>query len=138
MFNPEKLPPFEEVVNTYVKYTMNKLFPKRCDNKLFVYTVGLFHLIGTIVLSFGILLPNYILPLYLIYCSINIFLYNFVFRKKCFMTLLTNYYGNVKGTALHIKINTAYFGVGLNMVSTIIGIIVPEYSLFSILGRYFS
>ena len=54
------------------------------------------------------------------------------------MTLLTNYYGNVKGTALHIKINTAYFGVGLNMVSTIIGIIVPEYSLFSILGRYFS
>ena len=138
MSNPEKLPPFEDIVDRYIKHTMSKLFPKHCDNKWFVYTVGFFHLLGTMILSYGVLLPNNIMPLYLVYCCINALLYYLVFNKRCFMTLLTNYYGNVKGTALHIKMDTAYFGLGVNMVLAIIAIISPKYSLFSFLGRYFS
>ncbi len=133
----KKLPPFEDIVNLYLNYTLNKLFPKRCNNKWFVYILGFFHLLGTIVLSYGILLPNNILPLYVIYCLVNIFLYYFVFDTRCFMTLLTNYYGNVKGTALQIRMNTAFYGLGLNLLLAIIGIVAPNYSVYSLLSSYF-
>ena len=32
------------------------------------------------------------------------------------MTLLTNYYGNTKGTALKIRMTTAYIGVSINIL----------------------
>ena len=137
MLDKNKLPPFEDIVAIYFTHTMNNLFPKKCDNKWIVYLIGIFHLIGAIVLSYGILLPNNILPLYLIYGSINIILYYFVFRQRCFMTLLSNYYGNIKSKMVHIRINTAYVNIFFNMIVVIIAMIFPNLSPYNILASIF-
>ena len=137
MFDKNNLPPFEDIVIVYFIHTMNNLFPKKCNNKWFIYLIGLLHLIGAGVLSYGILLPNNILPLYLIYFLINILLYYFVFRKKCFMTLLANYYGNIKSKTVHIRINTAYFNILFNILVVILALINPTLSPYNILTSIF-
>lgn len=138
MLDKNNLPPFDDIISIYFHDSIAKLFPKKCENKTGLYFIGLFHLLGAMVLTYGLLLPNSILPLYLIYCFINVFLYNFVFKKQCFMTLLTNYYGNVSGSSLYISMPNFYFGLTLNMVLAIIGIIFPNLSIYRLIGYIFS
>ncbi len=132
------LPAFEDVVNLYINYTFRKLFPQNCKNRYFIYMIGFFHILGALIFNYGLLLPNNILPLHLVFCLVNIFIYFFVFQRKCFMTLLTNYYGNLKGSALHIRMETHYNVVFLNIALCILGIIFPQWSLYSLLGSYFA
>jgi len=54
------------------------------------------------------------------------------------MTLLSNYYGDVKGNALQIRMNTHFRHIGLNIILVIIGILNPSLSIYSILGMIFS
>ncbi len=136
MLDKNNLPPFEDIVKIYLNNTNNNLFPKKCKNKSLVYIIGFFHLIGALVLSYGVLLPPRLLPLYLIYCLVNIILY-YIFKQRCFMTLLTNYYSGGKGDALQIRMDTHFRHMGLNIVLAIIGIINPDWSFFYLLGKIF-
>ena len=124
-----KLLHFEDVIKVYVMDALQQLFPKYTKNKIIVYIIGFFHLLGTFILQYGVwILPQKYLYLYLIFALTNMCSYYFIFKKQCFMTLLTNYYANTKGTALKIRMTTAIIGLSFNIIICIIGIIFPSYA----------
>ena len=132
----DKLPWFEDVMEMYLRDLMRKLYPPQCRNRWFVYLVGFFHMIGAWVLSYGVLLPPGLLPIYLIYGFVNLVSYQ-IFNQKCFMTLLANHYGGVHTTPLQIRTRTALIGLIVNSVLAILGIIVPSLSLYAIVRFIF-
>ena len=93
-------------------------------------------MIGAWVLSYGVLLPPGLLPIYLIYGFVNLVSYQ-IFNQKCFMTLLANHYGGVHTTPLQIRTRTALIGLIVNSVLAILGIIVPSLSLYAIVRFIF-
>ena len=123
------LPMMEDIFSVYWNKSMSHLFPKDTKNKPIVYFIGYCHLLGALVLQFGIwFLPAKYLWTYILFCFVNIFSYYFIFNKKCFMTLLTNYYSNGHGTALNVRMKTAFIFLGFNILLCIIGIINPSYT----------
>lgn len=132
------LPWFEDTISVYSKDLIRKLFPPHCSQKWFVYLVGAFHMIGANFLSYGMFLPPGLLWIYLLYAVMNLVSYRFIFRNKCFMTLLTNYFGQVKTRPLQIRMRTALNGLFINMAIAIFGIIIPSLSLYAIISGLFT
>ena len=123
--NVNKIPPMEDIMFMYFKNTMSRLFPPNCKNKGIVYFIGFFHLLGAIILQYAPwFLPPELLWTYFVYAIANIVSY-IVFNQECFMTLLTNYYGEVNGCPLHVRMSTALVGVSINLILCIIGMMYP-------------
>ena len=131
------LPWFEDTLSVYSNDLMQKLFPPHCSKKWFVYLVGAFHMVGANFLSYGMFLPPSMLWLYLLYAVLNLVSYRFIFSNKCFMTLLTNYFGQVQTRPLQIRMRTALTGLFINVAIAIFGIIVPSLSLYAIVRSIF-
>ena len=133
------LPYFEDILYSYIKYVFNTLFPpmKMSYKKIIVYLSSLLHLIGTIMICFGIFFPKKYLIIYLIYLIFIAISYP-IFKGHCFMTLLTNKYSGLTKYPLHIRLSTAKKALIINILITVIGILYPKYSLYSIFSKIFS
>ena len=94
-------------------------------------------MVGANFLSYGMFLPPSMLWLYLLYALLNLVSYRFIFSNKCFMTLLTNYFGQVQTRPLQIRMRTALTGLFINVAIAIFGIIVPTLSLYAIVRSIF-
>ena len=134
----DKMPPMEDIASLYFRHTMSKLFPPKCEKKGLVYTIGFFHLLGAIVLQYAPwFLPPNLLWMYFVYALANVVSY-VIFNQDCFMTLLTNYYGKVKGCPLHIRWTTALLGVAINLTICIIGMAYPPLAPNNIIRLAFN
>ena len=139
MLNPfstnQKLPWMEDVGWFYAQRIYSKLFPPNPKNKPFVYVVGLLHLLGVFFLQYGVwILPGKYFYLYFIYIVVHTLSW-VIFNNNCFMTLLTNYFGQQSGTSLHIRTSTAFYSVAVNFLICLVGLINPNYAPINILSR---
>lgn len=131
------LPDLEDVHWVYFTYLMDTFFPKKGKNKWIVYPLSLLHIIGTFMITMGVLFaPNY-QPLYLFYILIILLCYP-LFNGYCFMTLLCNKYSGLKNSPLYIKLNTAKTVLIINILLSILSIIKPNYSIYFIIRYLFS
>lgn len=118
-------------------HTYSSLFPDDVDNKSIVYTINIIHIFGVIVIQFGILLPPTVLKYYIIYI-IFLFISYILLNNRCFMTILSNYYGNKNYNSLCIKMNEAKYILALYLFIAIFFYLYPKYSIYETLSNMFS
>ena len=116
----------QETCLYYSHYNLSNLFPKKTRNKIIVYTLGIIHLIGALALQYApyILTPAN-LGIYLIYAILNLIGY-YLFNNKCFMTLLSNYYGKTNYHHLQMRRDTFLGLILFNIVISTIGYLAPS------------
>ena len=123
-----ELPYFDDIIKFYFHFNMRKLFPKKCKNKHIVYFIGLFHLLGAIILQYGpYFLDPALLIFYIFFSLVNLLGY-YIFNNKCFMTLLSTYYGNLKNNnnPHRLRWSTVKKVLLFNLIVSIIGFIIPK------------
>jgi hypothetical protein len=130
------IPYLEDIYKLHFKNTMNVLFPNKSRNKLIVYLISILHIIGALVLQWGIFLkPNYLFY-YFIYLLLILFSY-YIFENHCFITLISNKYSGIKKTPLYIKKKTAKNIIIINSIIALIGFLIPKMSLYNIIKYIF-
>ena len=95
-----------QVVTKCGLHTYSSLFPNDVSNKYLVYFINIIHIIGVIIIQFGILLPPILLKYYIIYI-VFLFISYILLNNRCFMTVLSNYFGDKNYNSLCIKMNEA-------------------------------
>ena len=118
-------------------HTYVSLFPNDIDNKFIVYLINIIHIIGVIIIQFGILLPPYLLKYYIVYI-IFLFISYILLNNRCFMTILSNYFGNKNYNSLCIKMNEAKYILGIYLFVAIFFYLYPKYSIYVTLFKMFS
>lgn len=116
-------------------HTFNSLFPEDIDNKAFVYTLNIIHIIGVVFIQFGILLPPKYLLIYIGFL-IMLFISYYIFDNKCFMTLASNKLSNKKFNSLCITMSEAKVILFLYLIVAITGYLNNDYSLYNIIYKY--
>lgn len=132
----KNLPWFEDIFVRFFYNTMLSLFPKNIESKrdkIIVYIVGYFHLLGALVLIHApIFLPPNLLPYYIVYVIMNFVAYA-LFEQQCFMSLLTNYYAKAYMNPLNVRFRLAVMCVVMNLIIAIIGVIYPSLAPYNII-----
>jgi len=137
--NIEKNIPFmEDIYKYYYNYVINILYPSTITNKnkIFIYTLSTLHIIGTHMISLGVLFPPKYQPLYLFYVMSILVSYK-IFDNKCFITLLSNKYSNETKSPLYIKMSTANKLIFFHISLSIIAILFPKYSIYNLIRHLF-
>jgi len=124
--------PLLNVINRCGLHTYSSLFPDDVENRLSVYFVNILHIIGVIIIQFGLLLPPKFLHYYIIYL-VFLFVSYLLLNDRCFMTVWANYIGNKNYNSLCIKMNEAKAILFFYLVIAVIFYLYPKYSLYSIL-----
>ena len=115
-------------------HTYTSLFPDDVDNKLLVYFINIIHIIGVIIIQFGLLLPPYLLKYYIIYL-VFLFISYIMLNNRCFMTVLSNYVGNKNYNSLCIKMSEAKVILFLYLILATYFYLQPQYSMYNILNN---
>ena len=123
-------------IENCTKYSWNNLFPKKVKNKLLVYFINIIHIIGVLVIQFGLFLPPKYLKYYIFYL-ILLFISYFIFRNQCFMTKISNYFGESYYDSLCIKMTQAKFILYLYLFYATLSIINPNISMYNLITRHF-
>jgi len=117
-------------------HTYSSLFPNDVSNKHLVYFINIIHIIGVIVIQFGILLPPSLLKYYIIYI-VFLFVSYILLNNRCFMTVLSNYFGDKNYNSLCIKMNEAKYILAIYLVVAVFFFIYPKYSIYVTLQKMF-
>jgi hypothetical protein len=117
-------------------HTYSSLFPNDVSNKYLVYFINIIHIIGVIIIQFGILLPPKLLKYYIIYI-VFLFVSYILLNNRCFMTILSNYFGDKNYNSLCIKMNEARYILAIYLVVAVFFFIYPKYSIYVTLQRMF-
>ena len=125
-----------EVVQQCGLHTYSSLFPKNIDNKFLVYFINIIHIIGVFVIQIGILFPPFLLKYYIVYL-IFLFVSYIMLNNRCFMTVLSNYFGNKNYNSLCIKMNEARSILAIYLFVAIFFYLYPNYSIFNTFQRIF-
>ena len=116
------------------KQTIASLFPKDVKNRPVVIGINILHIIGVLVIQFGILLhPKYI-KYYIIYLVLILVSY-IILNNRCFMTEISNYIGGKNYNSLCIKLKDAKKILIVYLVIAIIFEVYPQYSFYTILSN---
>jgi len=129
--------PIPKVIQQCGLHTYTSLFPNDVDNKLSVYFINIIHIIGVIIIQFGILLPPTLLKYYILYI-VFLFISYILLNNRCFMTVLSNYFGNKNYNSLCIKMNEARYILAIYLIVAIFFYLYPKYSIFITLKKMFS
>ena len=113
-------------------HTYTSLFPSDVDNKLTVYFINMLHIVGVIIIQFGILLPPFLLKYYILYI-VFLFISYMLLNNRCFMTVLSNYVGNKNYNSLCIKMGEAKTILFLYLILATYFYFVPQNSIYNIL-----
>jgi hypothetical protein len=124
--------PLLNVINRCGLHTYTSLFPDDVENRLSVYFVNILHIIGVIIIQFGLLLPPKFLHYYIIYL-VFLFVSYLLLNDRCFMTVWANYIGNKNYNSLCIKMNEAKAILFFYLIVAVIFYLYPKYSIYSIL-----
>ena len=124
-------PCMEDVYNLYSDKMSNILFPKKVKNKFLIYLLNIIHIFGALMIQIGIFFPPKYMPFYLIYIVFLLVGYK-ILENNCFMTVLSNYYGDTTDNPLCIRMETARNIVIKNVIIALYNFLIPEYSLYAI------
>ena len=113
-------------------HTINSLFPKDVENRGLVITINIIHVIGVLIIQFGILLPPFLMKYYIIYLVLILVTY-IILNNRCFMTEISNYIGGKNYNSLCIKLSDAKKILIVYLAIAILFEIYPKYSIYSIL-----
>lgn len=121
-------PYFEDTVRYYLHYSLSQMFPNKAKNKWLVYIIGALHLLGGIVIQYApyILSPSYLIY-YIWFIILNLIGY-MIFDDKCFMSLLSNYYGELDDNPLRMRWNIFKGVIIFNLIISIIGYTIPKWA----------
>ena len=125
-----------QVVTKCGLHTYSSLFPNDVSNKYLVYFINIIHIIGVIIIQFGILLPPTLLKYYIIYI-VFLFISYILLNNRCFMTVLSNYFGDKNYNSLCIKMNEAKYILAIYLVVSVFFFVYPKYSIYVTLQRMF-
>ena len=125
-----------QVVTKCGLHTYSSLFPNDVSNKYLVYFINIIHIIGVIIIQFGILLPPILLKYYIIYI-VFLFISYILLNNRCFMTVLSNYFGDKNYNSLCIKMNEAKYILAIYLVIAVFFFVYPKYSIYVTLQRMF-
>ena len=120
------------IIHKCVIDTWKNLFPKKVKNKKIVYLINIIHIIGVAIIQFGILLPPKYLKYYIFYLLFLFTTYS-IFKNQCFMTKLSNYFGESYYDSLCIKMTQAKIILYLYLFYAILSIINPNISLYNLI-----
>ncbi len=113
------------------KHTIDSLFPSDVNYRPLVILINIIHVIGVLVIQFGILLPPNLIKYYIVYLVVLLITY-IVLNNRCFMTEISNYIGGKNYNTLCIKLSEAKQIVIVYLVIAILFEVYPQYSLFTI------
>lgn len=116
------------------KHTYNSLFPNDVNNRVIVITINILHILGVLVIQFGILLPPNLMKYYIIYLILLLVSY-LLLNNRCFMTEISNYIGGKTYNTLCIRLNTAKKILIGYLIVAILFELFPEYSIYTFLTR---
>ena len=125
-----------QVVTKCGLHTYSSLFPNDVSNKYLVYFINIIHIIGVIVIQFGILLPPILLKYYIIYI-VFLFISYILLNNRCFMTVLSNYFGDKNYNSLCIKMNEAKYILAIYLIVAVFFFVYPNYSIYVTLEKMF-
>lgn len=125
-----------QVVTKCGLHTYSSLFPNDVSNKYLVYFINIIHIIGVIIIQFGILLPPTLLKYYIIYI-VFLFISYILLNNRCFMTVLSNYFGDKNYNSLCIKMNEAKYILAIYLVVAVFFFVYPNYSIYVTLEKMF-
>lgn len=125
------LPWMEDVLAIYYKKTLANTFPNTDFTTVFI---AILHIIGVIVLYFGILLPPKYIWLHTIFLGLLLGSY-FIFDNNCFMTLFANMNTTQEMTPLYIRMGTAIKTMTTIFLVSLMSNFYPEWSPFNILKK---
>ena len=114
--------------------TLGALFPADVENRELVILVNILHIIGVLVIQFGILLPPQYMKYYIVYLVFLLITY-IMFNNRCFMTEISNYLGGKNYNTLCIKMKNAKKILLVYLVIGILFELYPDNSIYSILSR---
>ena len=124
-------------MNAFVKkcsdQTLRAIFPNDVKYRPVVITINLLHMLGVLVIQFGILLPPNMMKYYIIYLVLLLVTY-IILNNRCFMTELSNYIGGKNYNSLCIKLSQAKMILIFYLVLAILFELNPDYSFYSLLS----
>ena len=109
--------------------TYTSLFPYDVENRLIVLIINIIHIIGVLFIQLGILLPSNLIKYYILYIVFLFTTYNLL-NNRCFMTVLSNYFGKRNYNALCIKMNDAKTILYIYLIIGIFFYFYPNYSIY--------
>ena len=115
------------------KHTLISLFPNDVKNRSIVILVNVLHILGVLVIQFGIFLPPNAIKYYIIYLVFLLIFY-ILLNNRCFMTEISNYIGGKNYNTLCIKLTNAKKIMVVYLIFAIAFELFPEYSLYSLLS----
>lgn len=115
------------------KHTLTSLFPNDVKNRSIVILVNVLHILGVLVIQFGIFLPPNAIKYYIIYLVFLLIFY-ILLNNRCFMTEISNYIGGKNYNTLCIKLTNAKKIMVVYLIFAIAFELFPEYSLYSLLS----
>lgn len=122
----------DDFVGRCARHTIYSLFPDDVKNRPLVILVNILHIVGILVIQFGILLPPNLLKYYIVYLVVLLVSY-ILLNNRCFMTEISNYIGGKNYNTLCIKMSEAKSILIVYLVLAIIFEVYPQYSLFNML-----
>ena len=125
-----------QVVTKCGLHTYSSLFPNDVSNKYLVYFINIIHIIGVIIIQFGIFLPPTLLKYYIIYI-VFLFISYILLNNRCFMTVLSNYFGDKNYNSLCIKMNEAKYILAIYLIVAVFFFVYPKYSIYVTLEKMF-
>jgi hypothetical protein len=124
------------LVNNCGIHTYTSLFPNDVDNKYNVYFINILHILGVLIIQFGLFLPQHLLKFYILYI-VFLFVTYLLLNDRCFMTVWANYVGNKNYNSLCIKMNEAKLILFIYLVVAVFFYTNPKYSLYKIITGLF-
>lgn len=121
----------------YGKRMINEIFPD-CKNSTIITMIRFIHMLGIIFISIGCFLPRKFLTYHILFCIHALIGWD-IFDDKCYITMVVQ---KIKSTNKYTDFVPANMMVCravllLTMLASIIGIALPQLSLFNVLTTIF-
>ena len=121
-----------EFIQRCSKHTFTSLFPNDVKNRPLVILVNMIHMLGVLVIQFGIFLPPNAIKYYIIYLVALLVSY-ILLNNRCFMTEISNYIGGKNYNTLCIKLTDAKKILVVYLIIAIGFELFPKYSFYTLL-----
>lgn len=116
-------------------HSYTNLFPDDIPNKGIVYTINTLHILGVIIIQFGLLLPPVLLRYYVLYIFF-LYISYILLKNKCFMTLLSNYYSGKDYDALCVKMRDAKTVILFLLLLALFFVSFPNFAPYNLIKKY--
>ena len=133
------IPSMNKIMGIYIKNFSKNIIPKKCNYKLITFILRIIQIFALILISFGCLLPSKLLKYHIILCIKVLVLWEYL-DDKCYLSMAIQKLSNLNECPEFILFDSNFskqFTLIVMFIS-IIGIIIPNISLFKIFYKIFN